>query len=50
MKDIALPDIMLVAGLLLLVTGVAAFDWRLSLIVCGGLLLAGGIAGMLRGR
>jgi len=50
MKDITLPDIMLVAGLLLLVGGVAAYDWRLALIVGGVLLLAGGALGMVRGK
>ena len=50
MKDITLSDILLIAGFLLLVGGVSAFDWRLALIVCGGLLLAGGVVGMARGK
>ena len=49
MKAVSLPDVLLVAGFVFLVGGIAAFDWRLALIVGGGLLLAGGIAGMLRG-
>ena len=50
MKAVSLPDVLLVAGLLLLVSGIAAFDWRLALIVGGVLLLAGGVAGMVRGK
>ena len=50
MKEITLPDIMLIVGLVFLVAGVAAFDWRLALIVCGVLLLAGGVFGMARGK
>lgn len=37
-------DGMIVLGLVLLAAGLAAFDWRLSLVVCGGLLLAMGLA------
>lgn len=50
MKDITLLDVLLIAGLILLVAGVAAYDWRAALIVCGALLLAGGADGMVRGR
>ena len=50
MKAITLSDILLIVGLLLLVGGVSAFDWRLGLMVCGALLLAGGAVGMVRGR
>jgi hypothetical protein len=50
MKDITLSDVLLIAGFVLLLSGVAAYDWRLALIVCGVLLLAGGVAGMVRGK
>ena len=50
MKNITLPDILLIAGFLFLTGGIAAFDWRLALIVCGVLLLAGGVVGMARGK
>ena len=48
MKDITLPDIMLIIGFVLLVGGVSAFDWRLGLIVCGLVLLVGGVVGLLK--
>ena len=50
MKDITLPDILLIVGFAFLAGGVSAFDWRLALIVCGVLLLAGGAFGVVRGR
>ena len=50
MKNFTLPDLMLVLGLVCLVGGVAAFDWRMALIVFGVLLLAGGVVGLTRGK
>lgn len=50
MKKITLPDVLAIAGLMLLITGVAAFDWRLALITCGVLLLAGGLFAMTVGK
>ena len=40
---------MVAVGLVMLAVGIAAYDWRIALIVCGGLLAALGIAGSIRG-
>ena len=37
-----LSDVMLVLGVILLGAGLAAYDWRLALVVLGVLLLIGG--------
>jgi len=50
MKSFAFPDVLLVLGLAMLGGGIAAYDWRVASIVCGGILLAGGIFGLLRGK
>ena len=50
MKAVALPDVLIVVGSVFVAAGLAAYDWRLALIACGGLLLAGGIVGILRGK
>lgn len=48
MKEDAVPDLMIVLGLALLAGGLAAYDWRLALVVCGLVLLLLGLAGAMR--
>jgi len=50
MTTITLPDMMAVAGFIALISGIAAFDWRVALFAAGLLLLIGGIVGMVRGK
>ncbi len=46
---IDLQDVLVVVGLAMLAGGLAAFDWRLALVVCGAVLLAVGLTGAMRG-
>lgn len=48
MKQSDVPDLLIIAGICLLCAGVAAYDWRLALVVCGVLLLAIGFYGAFR--
>lgn len=41
-------DVLVVVGLALLCGGLAAYDWRIAIIVCGVLLLAIGLTALLR--
>lgn len=47
-KRIDESDVMTICGLALLCGGLAAYDWRLALIVCGLILLVIGLAGATR--
>jgi type IV secretory pathway VirB2 component (pilin) len=47
-KADAVPDLMIVLGLALLAGGLAAFDWRLAMVVCGLVLLLLGLVGAIR--
>lgn len=48
MNQSDVPDILIVVGIILLSGGLAAYDWRLALVVCGVILLAIGLAGALK--
>jgi hypothetical protein len=48
MKRVDGSDLMTILGLALLCGGLAAFDWRLTLIACGLVLLALGLLGALK--
>ena len=48
-KRVTGTDGLVAVGLVMLAVGIAAYDWRIALIVCGGLLAALGIAGSIRG-
>jgi len=43
MKRIDLVDVIVFVGLGLLAGGLAAYDWRLALVVCGAVLLTIGL-------
>jgi len=43
LKDIDLVDVMIVLGLVMIGAGLGAWDWRVALVVCGALLLVGGV-------
>lgn len=49
MKRVDLSDALIVVGLAMLGGGLAAYDWRVALIVCGVILLAIGLFVVLRG-
>lgn len=44
MKAVDLSDVMVALGLVMIAGGLAAYDWRVALVVCGALLLAIGLA------
>lgn len=44
MKRADLADVLVFVGLALLAGGLAAYDWRVALVACGGLLFAVGFA------
>lgn len=48
MKQVDLSDAMVMLGLALLAGGLAAYDWRLALVVCGLILLVVGLVGAMR--
>ena len=49
MKQITATDVIAAVGLVMLAVGIATYDWRIALIVCGGLLAALGLIGSIRG-
>lgn len=49
MKDISATDALIAVGLVMLATGIGFYDWRISLVVIGGLLTALGFVGSIRG-
>lgn len=49
MRRIDAADALIVWGVILLGAGLAAYDWRLALVVIGVISLALGIAGAVRG-
>lgn len=48
MSKFDLSDVVFLVGLVLLAIGLAAYDWRLALVVCGALLLILGLWGTYR--
>jgi type IV secretory pathway VirB2 component (pilin) len=48
LKQLDGGDVMVVLGLAMLGAGLGAYDWRLALVVCGGILLALGLVSALR--
>lgn len=45
----SLDDALVVVGMVMLATGLSAYDWRLALVVCGALLLSMGLVAAMRG-
>ena len=48
MRDIDLGDILGAVGLAMIAGGLAAWDWRVALVVVGAILLALALAGAVR--